>query len=387
MGDEKTNTKREIVAAAVALLSIYLLVGTSPLSRVVEPLFFSGGIVSISFWEDGISQVFGFLMPIAYFSIAVLILIYLSGFSTPTGVRAFFSEGWSRLIQFRFINYTAAVLAILAMSSIWLTHGRDSEITLAQLETLEGLIPKDAAPGTSPLAEPTTFLYVDQNAVEALYGQYEPDLIIASAKSAIEDSTEIKAGTSIEEFLKTEIGRKSLAQKEMEYKAIDKKPERKLKELLPYLYSRKLIHQFDNQPASSSEEAKSLSSAVDLLKAYGIPIDPKKLAAARDRLLAQQLSKLEEDLRQLQGLVLIQGDWAVQNIGDQYRFTRPFVDNISHSAMASFEIPKAQFSQGNKLIIDKLGTGTLRLRLFGNVLTGLSDGSRSVTVNPTALFQ
>jgi len=385
MDDDKIDTKREAVAGTVALLSIYLLVGTSLYPGWWHYFFFRGGVFSLPFLEDGISRIFRFLTPVVYFGVAVLVFVYLIGFSTPTRVRAFFAAVWSRFIRLRFINYFAAVLVILAVGSIWLTRGRDSEITLEQLESLR--TPKDAAPGNSPLAEPTTFLYVEQNAVEALYGQYEPDLIVASAKSAIEDSTEIKAGASIEEFLRTEIGRKTLAQKEMEYKAIEKKPERKLKELLPYLYSRKLIHQFDNQPASSSEEAKSLSSAVDLVKAYGIPIDPKKLAAARDRLLVQQLSKLEEDLRQLQGLVLIQGDWAVQNVGDQYRFTRPFVDNISHSATASFEIPKAQFSQGNRVIIDKLGGGTMRLRLFGNVLTGLSDGSRSVTVNPTALFQ
>jgi hypothetical protein len=388
MNDEQNGAKRERVAGAIALLSIYLLIGTFLYPGWWHYFFFGGGIFNASFWEDGLSRVFRFLTPVVYFSIAVLTFVLLSGLSTPVGVRTFFAAGWSRFIRFRFINYAAVILATLAVGSIWLTHRRNSEVTFEQLERLgTGLIPKDTAPGASLLAEPTTFLYVDQNAVEALYGQYEPDLIVASAKSAIEDSTEIKAGTSIEEFLKTEIGRKTLAQEEMEYKAIEKKPERKLKELLPYLYSRKLIHQFDNQPVSSSEEARSLSSAVDLLKEYGIPIDPKKLAAARDRILAQQLSKLEEDLRQLQGLVVIQGDWAVQNVGDQYRFTRPFVDNISHSATASFEIPKAQFSQGNKASIDKLGGGTLRLRLFGNVLTGLSNGSRSVTVNPTALFQ
>jgi hypothetical protein len=341
--------------------------------------------LSFAYWQAGLIAFYNeTLVPTIYLIIAVLVLLYLAGFATPTSIRNLCVTGWSRATGSSWLKYVAGALVLLTAGSVFLLY-RESVLTPEHIDysRIKLIAPVESA---SPLTEPTTFLYVDNAAIETLYGQYEPDLILASAKSAMEDSTEIKAGMSIENFLHTEIGRKVLAQKELEYKLIDKKPERKLKELLPYLYAKKLVHQFDNQ-LSSSDEVKNLDTAVGLFKQHDISVDSRKLATVRDRLLSRQVDKLEEDLRQLQGLVLIQGDWIVQSVSDQYRFTRPFVDNISHSAIAEFQVSKAQFSKGHRKIIDSLGTRTLRLRLFGNVLTGLSNSTRAVTVNPTALFQ
>jgi hypothetical protein len=202
-----------------------------------------------------------------------------------------------------------------------------------------------------PGLTPTTFLYIDNDAIEKLSGQYEPELVPETVVAEIKSSSDIKAGVSVEDFLKTEVGHSEFQRKMTEYKKVAQSPGRKLKDLLPYLAQHQLMQRFWGT-ISDPQEVILLDQAELTLQEQGIAVDRKQLAAARERILAAQLSNLEGKLRDLQGLVLVEGEWSVQSRGDRYVFSKPFVEVVTHSSLAEFTVKKSDLAPGYEAIID-----------------------------------
>ena len=188
----------------------------------------------------------------------------------------------------------------------------------------------------------------------------------------------------MEDFLKTEVGHSEFQRKMTEYKRVAQSPGRKLKDLLPYLAKHQLMRRFWGT-ISDPPEVTLLDQAELTLQRKGIAVDKKQLAAARERLLAEQLRKLEDELKNLQGLVLIEGEWSVQARGDRYVFTKPFVENVTHSSVAEFTVKKSDLAPGYEAIIDGNRGKSIHLRLFGNVLVGTSEAG-TILIEPEGLF-
>ena len=78
----------------------------------------------------------------------------------------------------------------------------------------------------SPLAGPTSFIFLSSQNIDSLYGQYEPELIPATIIDEMQKSNQLKAGIKLDEYLTTEVGKNELERRMTEYKRISKNSER-----------------------------------------------------------------------------------------------------------------------------------------------------------------
>jgi len=246
---------------------------------------------------------------------------------------------------------------------------------------------KDSADKNKPpLSEPTAFLFLDRDVVESLYGQYSPDLQRTAVIEEITDSREIRGEVSVEDFLKTSAGQQFLQKQISQYQNSPKTPERKLKDVVGYLSERSLLNRF-NGLEPRSDELKNLDQATHLLTSrYGIVINDKKLRSLRDSLLSEEIASLEKRLASLKGIVLVEGDWVVQSLGDGYRLRSPFVENVTHPAICEVKLHRDEVPTRTRDILDSLSGKPIRLSMLGNVVVGLSESSRSIQLTPIAAY-
>lgn len=368
---------RIYIRLAVLLLSLIFLIGIVTYPEWWTGFLFGGGFRDLSSWrDDGLD---------ALQQVAIAVVVFAALLGLLHVLRIF------RLQELRSLLQLVVTSPIADRSVTFLTLGVFVAIAAIVGTMVDRAIParKIVTGGYSitvndPGLTPTTFLYIDNDAVEKLSGQYEPDLVPETVVAEIKSSSDIKAGVSVEDFLKTEVGQSEFQRKMTEYKKVAQSPGRKLKDLLPYLAQHQIMRRFWGTIRDPPEITR-LDQAELTLQGQGIAVDRKQLAAARERLLAEQLRKLEDELKDLQGLVLIEGAWSVEARGDRYVFTKPFVENVTHSSLAEFTVKKSDLAAGYEAIIDRNRGKTLHLRLFGNILVGTSDAG-TILIEPEGLF-
>jgi hypothetical protein len=237
-----------------------------------------------------------------------------------------------------------------------------------------------------PLSEPTAFLFLDRDVVESLYGQYSPDLQRTAVIEEITSSREIRGEISVEDFLKTSAGQQFFQKEVSQYQNSPKTPERELKDVVGYLSERSLLNRF-NGLEPRSDDLKNLDQATHLLTSrYGIVINDKKLRSLRDSLLSEEIAFLEKRLASLKGIVLVEGDWVVQSVGDGYKLRSPFVENVTNPAMCEVKLHRDGVPTRTRDILDSLNGKPIRLSMLGNVVVGLSESSRSIQLTPIAAY-
>lgn len=250
-------------------------------------------------------------------------------------------------------------------------------------EQLDAWNKKDKA----PLSEPTMFVFLDNELVESLHGQYEPELVLAEIGKESKTTEELKVEVKPNEMVSASIGKEQYQKRLESYKAVPKNIERKLKNVMAYLHERHLVSQFGSALESQSDELKNIDQATQLLASkYGIVVNQEKLREARDRVFADQLAILNKRLTNLRGLVLVEGDWSVQVETDSYRLKRAFAENVTNPAFCEVKLRKDSVSPRGRDILESFGGKPLRLSVFGNVLVGISESSRSVQLTPIALY-
>lgn len=234
------------------------------------------------------------------------------------------------------------------------------------------------------MSVPTSFIYLDKDSVDSLFGQYEPELVPAIIQEEVEQSSEVSGG--IHGVLSTDVGQRELNKRITEYRSTPKNSERKLKDLVRFLRDRNLLPMFrDIEP--KSEELNKLDDAINLLsQKYDLSTEPQKLHAVRDRLLEGELRVVENQLRDLRGLTFVEGEWSVEIQPNDYFFRRAFVEKVSSSPTCEVRLNKTAINPKHKDVIENAKDKTLRLSVFGTVLVGLSQSSKTVSLNPIAVF-
>ena len=264
---------------------------------------------------------------------------------------------------------------------------KESQDNLAKIQAdLNRSIKENSDKNKPPLSEPTAFLFLDKEVVESLYGQYSPDLQRTAVIEEITNSHEIKGEVSIEEFLKTSAGQQYLQKQVSQYQNSPKTPERKLKDVVSYLSAKSLLNRF-NGLEPRSDDLKNLDQATHLLTSrYGIVINDKKLRSLRDGLLSEEIASLYKRLGSLKGIILVEGDWVVQSVGDGYRLRSPFVENVTNPAVCEIKLHRDEVPTRTRDILDSLNGKPIRLSLLGNVVVGLSESSRTIQLTPIAAY-
>lgn len=202
----------------------------------------------------------------------------------------------------------------------------------------------------------------------------------------MKDSTEFRGEIGYDGILKTEYGKQEFNNRLMEYRATHKTTERKLKDLLTYIIEKNPEKRFHNVEFKS-EDLKKLDEATEIFTVkYDLSVDKNKLTMLRDRILSEELYRLEQRLQQIRGLIMIEGDWSVEANQELYIFKRPFMDNVTNPPICEVKLPKNSISSQERSTIEGANTKRIRLTVFGNVLTGMTHDSKTVFLTPIAVF-
>jgi hypothetical protein len=252
---------------------------------------------------------------------------------------------------------------------------RELKETLEKIKTTE----------VPPLSDPTSFAYIDTAEVESLYGQNEPELLPTLVKKKIEDSRKGDASVMAGEYFKTDIGLSEVRSEEQELKATEKNPQRKLKDLIDFLYEQKKLRRYGLEQ-TKPEELKKLDDATSLLSRYGVVSNETKLRSVRDRLFSEELNRLENELSTLHGLVLVDGDWTVARTNGGYVFRAPVIEHISSPLSFEFRLNDNDMQPKTKEIIETFKSRPIRLTAFGNVIAGASASDQNVRIVPVAVY-
>lgn len=347
--------------------------------------FFEGGVFDWSHWSTGLEYVNANLVSLF---VVALVLGFIVLMMLPSSLRTAMRSLVLKLIDGTGGRIVRVILVGFIIFSLFTLDSRIAEVKRQERLELEEYRKELARKGVDnpPLAGPTSFIFLSSQNIDSLYGQYEPELIPATIIDEMQKSNQLKAGVKLDEYLTTEVGKNELERRMTEYKRISKSAERKLKDLLEYLLSTNFIKRYQDLQ-TTSEDIKKLDDAVSLLGTqYGLAVDNSQLTKVRDQLLSQEIFKLKTELRQLRGLVLIQGDWSVETQQDTYLFKRAFIENVTEPLNCELKVKKTDISPENREIIEDLKDKKIRASVFGNVIVGISDATRTLTVNPIAVF-
>jgi hypothetical protein len=329
------------------------------------------------------------------------IIVFAIVLTTDNKVRNKIVPALSEIWDFRyFIPITSSVLLILALLLIlavptldWRTKERrerdkEYEATMARLDKTFAEHDKvmEEYRRKLPLSVPASFVFIDIQTVESLYGQYEPELVPSIVRKEFEQSTGKKSSLGVNGYGSLEASEAELNKRITEYRSIEKNSERKLKELLRYLHDQGQLELFrDIEP--NSEELKKLTEAKQLLsQKYGVDISENFNRRLMDQLLSEELGLIEKRLSNSRGLIFVEGEWTVALQGSMFILRRPFLNNTSRSPLCEVSISSTSISEQHKLVISSARNKPIRLSVFGNNLLGMQGNAKTVVVTPIAVY-
>lgn len=384
---------RGVASIVLAFVLLYAIVGTLTHPAWWHGFLFEGGVFTSEYWNEGFGYVGShYFVPFLLIMVLMVFVYLLISLSMRMKIASIWKSVKKAMSGRTGVYVHIMLIAALAIA-LWATRAssENERLMLMELAAARERTAKDSLDhlhnsDREPLTEPTSFLFLSKENIDSLYGQYEPDLIPSSIIEEIKKSRDFKGSVGIEDFLKSEAGKNELQSRLTEYRQSTKNTERKTKDLLRYLLEKSAVKRYKNI-ATTSDDIKKLDESIEFLKSnYDLSVDLKQLTIVRDRLLSKEIQRLMAELKDLHGLVLIEGDWIIETQSDVYSLRRPFVDNITDSPFSEAKIRKSDISAQNKEMIESLKGQRMRLSLFGNVITGMSGDSRTVRVNPFALF-
>ena len=392
-----TEGARKSVALRIVRILLLCIVLYSAIGVVMFPdwwftLVFEGGYADPSTWVVG--NLYGLYVALGILFPPILTIWGVLSFSTPTAhdrVRAFNHVVLARSSQGIGFWATLVVLLLAFLTGLHYSGPRTEPFrkSMAQLKEsqkhLDEVLQKNKVNDDPPLSEPTAFAYIDTAEVESLYGQNEPELVPTLVRQKIEKIAKGDASISVEDYLKSSVGVSQERTQEEELRRTEKNPQRKLKDLIDFLYSQQKLKRYGHQQWKS-DELQKLEDATSLLSRYGVLADPAKLRAVRDRILSEEVQRLDNELSTLHGLVLVEGDWLITRTPTGYRLTAPVVEQISNPPSFEFRLNDGDLQSKTKDVIESQKARPIRLTAFGNVIAGATGLDHNVQFVPIAVF-
>jgi hypothetical protein len=375
---------------------------------------FRYGFSKHGYWIGGIDSIFGiFLIP----SLVACTLLYLEQIVFKTkNISSSLKRQFNNLKNFILENnrYVVFFLVGCLIASLITLKDRNLSSRLSYRDRLEKTISESiVSQDKVPLEQPSRFIFLSTKVIDSLYTQREDSLAIAKVTEEVQASRNLKGEVKFTEIFKTD-AEKNDAQKRMtEYQTKKKTPEQQIKDLVGYLYKTKSIASYGFQPyrpkwiageqiivragdIKSTEtirdrsENEEIDAAIQVLEKYNLFVDQEKLKKVRGRLLATDIQALESELRNIQGQIIVVGNWSIQLRNDIYTFKRSFIDQISESPTCEFKLPKSFIIPESKLIIDDTvnsGKGTtIKLGVFGTVTSSVTGKTGKVALDPIAVY-
>lgn len=394
------NLKRFLVGLGV-LATVYFAVGALLFPDWYFGIFWGGKFLNHSWWKDGVSYwvdlhtglltlgiVFAFSVSLLAYNFRRLFLPFIDRFAV-------------RLVL-------GSCVAVLVVALLDYKYARASFQRLTQLQiamdNLKAAIQGTTAFGNterSELEEPIYFQYLDQNRVEALYSQLEPELIerqrTISSDASISGKGSIAVGTA-----EGEVAAKEQEKATSQFERSTFSPERKCLEIMKFVlaqrtshfyttggewFGKKLLQTLREDTDKAWKEMESLEprefTPTDLEKLrVESPAAPpsKEQREETERRIKQYNQEFDAELNSLSGFVFIDGTFTPHREPDQS--TLVLVEQFSEKPrIIRFRVLLPDDKQLRPLI----ATGTTRLRVFGTVTKQLAD-SGVIELHAIAVF-
>jgi hypothetical protein len=386
------SSYKRIIQIIILSLLVWSAVGIIVYPEWWYSLVYDSQYRSIDYWTSGnliaTYNVIGYLFPSA-----LIVWAILSFSGQQAHQRLVRANRRMALLVTNPLGYSVVVVLLIVAFLIGLHFtgprtqaSRDIQASLEKSKRdLEAIRAKISPAEVPPLTDPTSFTYIDPAEIESLYGQNEPELVPTLVKKRIEDSRKVDLSFGAGDSAKADVGSSELQAEEQELKATEKNPQRKLKDLIDFLYEQKKLKRYGlDRPLP--DELKKLDDATALLSGYGVIADEKNLRGVRDRLFAEELNRLETELSTIHGLVLVDGDWTVEKGTDGYTFRAPVIEHISSPLSFEFHLSDSEIQAKTKEIIEKFRSRRIRLSAFGNVIAGASSNDQNVHIMPIAVY-
>jgi hypothetical protein len=359
---------------------------------------FEGGFASNEIWYWGISYICRvFLLPL----LVICTFLYLEPILLKQESIGLLVKKWSNRVE-SFVSkrdryIVLFLIAVLAVSLITLDV-RSKSSRLGYTTRL----PSRQNITEVPLERPSRFIFLSEKVITSLYKQREGDLAIAKVTEEVQASKNLKGEVKLAEVLKTDAEKSEAEKKITEYQATRKSPEQQLKDLVGFLYkggaipvygqsrSVKSVSEETSRSSVEKSENQKLEDALKFLERYDLSVDQEKLERLRSRLLAREIQNLESSLREVQGQILVIGNWLISFKDDSYIFSRSFIEKVLDSPICEFKLPKGTIIPESKSIINNVMSSdknrVIKLGIFGSVTSGVTGGSKKVLLDPIAVY-
>lgn len=371
-----------------------------------------GGFLTSYLWYSGISYIFASsLIPF----LTICMILYLEPIVLKQGMLNSLLEKWfNRLTKYIYEKdrYIVFVLVVFLIINLITLDDRSKELR----KRFEDGIAAQQSTVQSPLQKPSRFIFLYEKVVNSLYKQREDDVAVSKVTEEFQASKGIKGEVQISEIIKTDAEKSEVERRITEYQATEKTPEQQIKDLIDYLYKLNLLPTFGFSPlqrdyvsrypsapsgyypesqfygAGYGERSDSdkVDEAVQTLENYGLSVEQEKLARLRNRLLSKEIQKMESSLRNLQGQVLIIGDWLIEAQNDFYIFRQPFIERASDSPFCEFKLSKSAIVPESKsIILDAVNSSAsreIKLGIFGSVTSRTTGQPSKVSLDPIAVY-
>jgi hypothetical protein len=400
------SSNRRIKLIVVSTL-LFIVVGSFIFPMWWFFFLFKGGFSTSSSWYGGISSIckmalIPLLVACTFLYVEPLILKRrligksLSNFFDRFTI--FVLEKDKFIVSFLVATLVASLLT-LDNRSLQTRNEYDARI-LSQYDRTETI--------KTPLEQPSRFIFLATKVIDSLYKQREESLAIAKVTEEVQASKNIKGAVQFSEVFKTD-AEKSEAQKRItEYQANKKAPEQQVKDLVGYLYKtgsmrsymstytklipeqRFYVLEDGTRRVPEKSENEKINDSIQLLEKYGLDVDQEKLKKIRSRLMAREIQVIESDLRNIQGQILVIGDWSIQLKNDFYIFKRAFIDKVSDSPICEFKLAKSSITAESKSVIEDIVSSNknaaAKLGVFGTVTSSVTGKSGKVNLDPIAVY-
>ncbi len=361
---------------------ILFVLGWVFIGSIISPywwydFFFNGKILNFNHWAFGLNEVFIYLIynPIILIFIACLFLVVKSKkikLNLPT-INIFKKN--NLLIPI--------ILPVLIVIFIWNSNSR------YQIPTMIEYAPDEGKPEQQTYLQlPVDFLYLNTDRINNLYSQIKPQLVLKEKTFETESQAEkrIKGGS---EQISAE-RKKASSKKEINSYTNEETPlPKRATQLLNHFSDLGQIQEYQTLEISS-EDLKKLEEFRNVSEQFIIEYNQQQYNSIYSRILNEKLVAEREQLRQVDGQVVIKGEYVIGFNGSQIILKHNYV-KINNNNGIQFVISSLSEIDDDIMSLtlkDKtLNEEKINLNVFGKIIRQGNNGKMlNIYIEPYAIW-
>jgi hypothetical protein len=385
------SSKNLIFVSLFVFLTLWFVIGT-----LWFPFWWYGAVFTghSSVWES-VTEGFSLLWENFRFQLIVIILMVVLGFAAIVKFRSYLTSFTKRylwpIIACCMFAILVDVLALNATQRPYLMDNDKIQTMLAQSQALLSLVVDRVGNGQAPLqiAKPVDFMYFDSKKIRDLYAQIQPSLVEKTRKVSStakgHAGVEAKIGKDGVGSLGADASHDDEREQTSELEKSEANAASEALDVINYCLENHRVSFYSTEESwrvAYTLRANALKRASQIYAGSGnLPGGPKideviDQGDAQKQIIEDSNKELKDELTKLADLILIDGIFEEQQVGNSTRLVQHFSKGL-HKVDFIAEMP-------HDSSFKKLGSGG-RLRVFGRINHPL-DAQSVISIQPIAIF-